>query len=42
MPNVWPYSRRAAVVLAVITWIALVTALAVSNSYAGWPKETEG
>jgi hypothetical protein len=41
MPNVfWPYSRRAAVVLAVVTWIALGAALAVSNSYAGWPNDT--
>lgn len=41
MPNVfWPYSRRAAVVLAVVTWIAWGVALAVSNSYAGWPNDS--
>jgi hypothetical protein len=40
VPNVfWPYSRRAALVLAVFIWADLSAALALTNALAGWPSD---
>jgi hypothetical protein len=41
VPNVfWPYSRRVALLLAVLIWVALGASLAITNAIAGWPNDS--